>query len=372
MLVGIVVKNSKDRFLILKRKVGEKIDLSLISGELNEDEVALGVKNLLLSETGLDFSESLEQVPLMSGIDEDGEYLILSCEKDLEKEEFKTVSDVEFLWLTFDRVKKLFKEKRLNKDQFEVLEKAKYFYQKGAKANRQAMKISHLEERYQRKLERFSYEDYVERYTDKRIFLRLVRKMAIKPCGKESRLKGELIANQFNNHKSFKNFQELMNDEEFILSIAKTSINPAKCEIYFYDYVNPYLKARKDFRLNFLKAIYLNENVYTLEDINTIIEYCEMEKENQIILNDINFKRLIEKRLDEIDYRMKLDYHCSGEEKELRKFKIEANEIKILCENMKKGLTEILNSFTVGKKVEENDEPTTYYEFLCKQEFKTI
>ena len=149
-----------------------------------------------------------------------------------------------------------------------------------AKKSKNAMKVSHVEERFQKKNNRFGYEDYVERYTDKRIFLRLVRKHAIKPCGKECWDKGALIANQFNNHQSFKNFPDLMNDEDFILSIAKTSINPAECEIYFYDYVNPYLKAKDDFKLKFLKAVYLNKNVYKLEDINTIVKYCGFEKEN--------------------------------------------------------------------------------------------
>ena len=67
--------------------------------------------------------------------------------------------------------------------------------------------------------------------------------------------------------------------QSVILNIAKTSTNPADCEIYFYDYVNSYLKAREDFRLKFLKAVYLNKNVYKLEDINAIVEYCGFENE---------------------------------------------------------------------------------------------
>ena len=42
--------------------------------------------------------------------------------------------------------------------------------------------------------------------------------------------------------------------------------------------------------------------------------------------------------------------------------------MKVLCENMKKGLQEILNSFTVGEQ-EKEDVPQTYYEMLCKQAF---
>jgi len=230
---------------------------------------------------------------------------------------------------------------------------------------KRAMKVSHIERKYQKKMEMDNFGEYVSRYTDKRLFLRLVLGKAIKPCGRECREYGYLIANEFSNHKSFENFPSLMNDKEFLLQIAKTSRNPATCPIYFYDYINPYLKRNKDFRLRFLKAIYLNKNVYTLEDINTIVEYCGFEKENEIILNDIEFKRTLEKRLKSLDEEMQLEYHCSGEdEKELRKYKIRANEMKVLCENMKKGLTEIINNFKVGEKLEEYV-PTNFYEYQC-------
>ena len=95
--------------------------------------------------------------------------------------------------------------------------------------------------------------------------------------------------------------------------------------------------------------------------------FCGMQKENAIVLADLEFRKLFEERLAELD-EIQLDYHCSGEEKELRKYKVKANDLKILIENKKKGLTEILNSFTVGKKVKnEEDEPQTYYEFLIQQ-----
>ena len=219
---------------------------------------------------------------------------------------------------------------------------------------------------------RENFELYVDKFTDKRLFLRLVWGRKVKPCGRECREYGYLIAREFSNHSSFENFPELMNDEEFLLDIARTSRNPATCPIYFYDYVNVYLKRNKEFRLKFLKAIYLNDNVYTLEDINTVVEYLKMQKENRIILADLEFRKLFEHRLEELDYREHLDYHCSGEdEKELHDFKVEANELKVLFENMRRGLTEILNTFTVGEKKEVEDEPQTYYEYLCRQALHT-
>ena len=216
--------------------------------------------------------------------------------------------------------------------------------------------------------ERSNYDIYIENYTDKRLFLRLVHKRKIKPCGRECREYGRLIANEFSDHSSFENFTELLDDKEFLLEIARTSRNPATCRIYFYDYVNPYLKKDEGFKLEFLKAIYLNKNVWTLEDLNTIVEYCEMQEQNQMILADLEFRKLFENRLIELEFEQ-LEYHCSGDdEKELRRYKIKANELKVLKENKKKGLNAILDTFLVGKKEKtENDEPETYYEFICQQ-----
>lgn len=363
MLVGVVVKNKDNEYLLLKKKIGNQIDLGLIGGEVDENNLVESVRKMLISQVGYDFSRKIDIEPLMRGEDQDGEYVILFAETYLGN---CTNNKTEFLWCTFSKIKRLFKENRLNSDQFRIFQEAE---KPNLNKSNNAMKVSHLEERYQRRAERFSYEDYVERYGDKRIFLRLVRREAVKPCGKESRLKGELIANQFNNHKSFKNFPNLMDDEEFLLNIAKTSINPAECEIYFYDYVNQYLKKNKEFRLKFLKAIYLNDNVYKLEDINSIVEYLQMEEENILILSDLEFRRKFEKRIKDLD-NVQLEYHCSGEdEKELHGYKIKANELSVLVTNKKIGLKEILNSFTVGEKVEIDDEPKTFYEYLCRQAY---
>ena len=95
----------------------------------------------------------------------------------------------------------------------------------------------------------------------------------------------------FSNHSSLENFKELLDDEEFLLEAARISRNPAECSIFFYDYVNPHLKKNKDFRLKFLKSIYLNDNVFKLDDIETIVEYCEMQKENDVFL--VGFKDLL-------------------------------------------------------------------------------
>lgn len=236
---------------------------------------------------------------------------------------------------------------------------------------KRAKKVDRRDAREIRDEQKENYELYVGKFTDKRLFLRLVWGRKVKPCGRECREYGYLIVKDFSNHSSLENFKELLDDEEFLLEAARISRNPAECPIFFYDYVNPYLKKNKDFRLKFLKAIYLNDNVFKLNDIETIVEYCEMQKENETILSNLEFRRILEKRLTELDYREQLEYHCSGQdEKELRKYKVRANEIKVYYENMKKGLEEILYSFKVGEKKKTNEEePQTYYEMLCRQAF---
>ena len=230
-----------------------------------------------------------------------------------------------------------------------------------------AMKVNHREtKKYKNPDEEYS--KYTEKYTDSRFFSRLINGRKIKPCGRGGREQGYLIAKNWH-HSSFENFPELMNDEEFILSAAEITPNPVECGNYFYMYVNYYLKAKQEFRLKILKQVYLNLNVNRLEDINLIVEELKLNKENKIILSDIEFKKLIEKKFDKILKNMELKYHCSGlSKKELRKYKVTANDLKIKLENIKTGLTDIINSFTVGEKIDEpNFEPSTFYEFLCSQ-----
>ena len=177
---------------------------------------------------------------------------------------------------------------------------------------KRAQKVSHRGQKREDPTERF-HNALNGRLGDKRIMNRLLDGRKVKPCGRECREYGMIIAMHVN-HGSFQNFSELMNDEEFILEIAKITPNPTECDNYFYQYVNPYLRRRQDFRLKFLKQIYLNENVYKLDDLNLIVEWCELEKENELILKDKEFKRVYKNIIDELDYQNMIDYHCSGED----------------------------------------------------------
>ena len=121
-------------------------------------------------------------------------------------------------------------------------------------------------------------------------------------------------------------------------------------------------------RLKFLKQVYLNENVYKLKDINLIVEWCGLEEENKIILKDKTFKKELEKRMETVDYQDMIEYNCSGlDEKELHDYKVKANDFKVLCDNIKNGLKEILSTFDGEEK--KQDEPQDFWAYLCAQTF---
>lgn len=221
---------------------------------------------------------------------------------------------------------------------------------------KRAQKVSHVLEK---KIEEpsYKYERFINgRLGDRRLVNRILDGRKVKPCGRECREYGYLIASNLN-HGSFQNFKELMNDEEFILKIARLTPNPTECENYFYQYINPYLLAKPEFRLAFLKQIYLNENVYKLKDLKLIVEWCGLTKENEIILQDKVFKKLFKKRISELDYQDMIEYKCSGlDEKELHDYKVKSNEYKVMCENMLKGLKEILATFAGEEKKNEQED----------------
>lgn len=140
------------------------------------------------------------------------------------------------------------------------------------------------------------YEDYIEHYGERRLVQRILKGRMVKPCDRECWEYGKMIAETYN-HISFKNFTELMDDKDFLIEIAKLTPKPTECANYFWLYVNPYLKKDKQFRLELLKAIYLNESVYELDVINTVVEFCGFEQENSQLVTDIGLRNSLETRL---------------------------------------------------------------------------
>lgn len=115
---------------------------------------------------------------------------------------------------------------------------------------------------------------------------------------KSGRDLGLLIASM-NDHTSFVNFPELMDDAEFILNAAKISPNPLEVNNYFVQYINENLMCNGAFRIELLRAIYANPNVYDYEDISSILTKLDLVEENNVLLKDVAFKAMIEEKLAE-------------------------------------------------------------------------
>ena len=202
--------------------------------------------------------------------------------------------------------------------------------------------------------EQIRYESFILKGGLERSFKNLILGRAIKPCGKECEEYGYKIVTHFN-HESFQNFKDLMNDIKFLLNCAKLSPNPMMCECYFYNFINNNLKRNKAFRLEFLKSIYLNENVYTPESIMWFVENFKFEKENKKILSDLEFKKIFAKRLDEqLDYPQ---FHLDGNDrKKVRQYKDQCNFVKTTNQLRQIGIIKILSLFAEDKLVDSQND----------------
>ena len=141
-----------------------------------------------------------------------------------------------------------------------------------------------------------NYDRYLELHGSDRLMKRLYNGRSVQPCNRECRKYGEVIA-ETNMHTSFENFKNLMDDEEFCIGCALKTPDPLKCENYFLKYVNVYLKNKPEFRLNFLRNVYLNKNVLSLESINYVVETFNMKKENKKLLKDYELKKEVEAKI---------------------------------------------------------------------------
>ena len=121
---------------------------------------------------------------------------------------------------------------------------------------------------------------------------------AIKCKSKSGKDLGLLIASM-SDHTSFVNFPELMDDADFILEAAKISPNPLEVNNYFVQYINEILICNGAFRIELLRAIYANPNVYNYDDISSILTKLDLVEENNVLLKDVAFKAMIEEKLAE-------------------------------------------------------------------------
>lgn len=182
--------------------------------------------------------------------------------------------------------------------------------------------------------------------TIERIRTNLQKGSIINPCGYNEKEVGYIIAEQ-SNHESFVNFPNLMNDEEFVLQIAQTSINPLECKNYFYDYINPYLTKSKRFKYKFLTALLLNDNIYKVDDLFIIVDSLGLEKQLEKAIDDEELMQIIQNRLNNarLSDISKLDLVYENK-KECKLVKCARN--RLIMQNRSKiiGLCRILQLFT--------------------------
>ena len=79
------------------------------------------------------------------------------------------------------------------------------------------------------------------------------------------------------------NSKELIDDEEYLLHAARITPNPRECLNFFYEYVNEYLKKSPKFRMNFLKALFLNIHILTRRDILVFVDAYDFNEEYETL-----------------------------------------------------------------------------------------
>lgn len=169
---------------------------------------------------------------------------------------------------------------------------------------------------------------------------------AINPCAYDQKTLGNFIIDS-NNHISFINFPMLMNDEEYVLNLAKKSLNPLDCKDFFYQFVNEHLKRKANFRYKFLRALFLNESVYKIEDLVAIAEMLNLNLEMEKIKEDLVLKLRVMDRLTKLQNHEYEKFTCSGNDpKELKQYKISRNDEVIQIRNQIEGVKGILKFFT--------------------------
>lgn len=210
--------------------------------------------------------------------------------------------------------------------------------------------------------EKIRFDNFVKRGGLKRANKNILSGRAIKPCGRECEEYGYKIV-EFFDHKSLENFKNLMDNSEFLIKCASITPNPKDCINYFYYFVNENLKRNKHFRIEFLKSVYLNDNVYTLESINWFVDTFGYQKENNYLLKDLEFKKRFEARLSE--HFEHPQYHFDGHDRrKLKVYKDLKNRIKVLNQNREIGLLEILSTFAKEKIEDESSDGFNYDWFI--------
>ncbi len=126
----------------------------------------------------------------------------------------------------------------------------------------------------------------------KRFTTKLIEGRGVKPCGRECPAWGNAII-MSGNHKSMFYSKLLTNDRYYLVQAARITPVPAECQNFFYHYVNQYLKDNAEFRLEFLKSLFLNDNILTRKELEWFIDNFGFQTEYEIIKNDIAFQEVV-------------------------------------------------------------------------------
>ena len=205
----------------------------------------------------------------------------------------------------------------------------------------------------------------------RRVMNRLNNGGAIKPCNYDEKELGRKIISQ-KHHISFINFPNLMNDEMFVLELAKTSLNPLDCYDYFYEFVDEHLKRKSSFKYAFVCALFLNENIYKVSDLAKIVDCLDLEKYYNKAKNDSELKQQVKERLSSLENYTIDDFNYSGDwAKELHKYKISRNDKQIIINNQIAGVKDILNLFTclTAEEQQAKDEEDNWLESIRSNNF---
>ena len=124
MLIGVVLKNGNNQYLLLKKQIEDQVDLGLIDFNSEENEVTASLQNIVKEKFGIELDENIQINTLFGGEDQDGEYLILQIETELLNGIAKSNDGAEIVWSTFNKIKKLFKSEKLNRDQLSIFKRA--------------------------------------------------------------------------------------------------------------------------------------------------------------------------------------------------------------------------------------------------------
>ncbi len=336
VVVGFVVKNYRNEFLIQYSINNKMLDVGLLDSEVsvigfNKEKIA----ELFSFHTGHDISEAGEIYTLENVKDNDCIYKIFYL-----RANWSDVKSPNYIWLTYQDIEAWHNEGRINNDQMSLIKKANRInFDTLTKRKLNKTKI------VEPKLPSSRHISIIQR--------RINAGRCIKPTDKEQeKVAREIILSD--KHESIKNFPDILNHEELLLEFAKISPNPLECNDYFYGFINEYLLKKSDFRRKFLRNIYLNDNVYTLIDIEKIIKMYELQKENDQLLFDIDLKKELISRLSQAQTFPKFDVKKYESDKHYRREKDKLVELNKLKEA---GLKELVKKFDeVQKPLEKEDD----------------